>query len=279
MFNEIQKYKNESYRFDVDSSPEVYKLYEKIYSKSIRDEYCISTPKFFRYGLFGEVYGYIDAPAPGEASINRLFALPPNVPVKRNVCIQNCRYEIYGATERLSGDCFFNFNRCKIEILNKICGTDKERLKICGEMHHSIYNMVLLQTVGNMQRRKQQGLKLPTDETGKYEELDRGDTFLYLLNEFYEKKNEEILGASTKTNKESLRQYLSNFNDVKDYADKMLQIYDGAFIDKLIENGKKGLNSDCVNDYLNIALEFWEKRKHKIDPMIDNLLPNPGLSK
>mgnify|MGYP001669716676 FL=1 len=32
------------------------------------------------------------------------------------------------------------------------------------------------------------------------------------------------------------------------------------------------LDSARVNDYLDIALEFWEKRKYKIDPIIDNLL-------
>lgn len=32
------------------------------------------------------------------------------------------------------------------------------------------------------------------------------------------------------------------------------------------------LDSDCVNDYLDIALEFWKKRRYKIDPIIDNLL-------
>lgn len=263
MFNEIQKYKNEFYRFDVDSSPEVYALYEKIYPKNIRDKYCISTPKFFRYISLSK--GYIDAP--DVALINRLFALPPNIPVKENIWIQNRRYEMYDAAERLSGDCFFNFNNYKIKRLKQIHGVDEEKLKICSEMHHSIYNMVLLQTMGNMQKRKQQGLQL---SPGKYEQLDRGDTFLYLLNKFYKEKNEKILAASTQANKESLRKYLLNFKDVEDYADNMLQINEKEFINKLIENGKKQLDSSNVNDYLDIALEFWKKRKCKIDPMIED---------
>ena len=44
------------------------------------------------------------------------------------------------------------------------------------------------------------------------------------------------------------------------------------FIDKLIKNGEKQLDSACVNDYLDIALEFRKKRKYKIDPIIYNLL-------
>ena len=265
MFNEIQKYKNKFYRFDVDSSPEVYALYKNIYSERIRNEYCISNPKFFRF--ISSSQGYIDAP--DVALINRLFALPKDCSVKGNICIHNCRYETYDAVNRLSGDCFFNFNSYKIDRLKKISGIDKKKLETCSKMHHSIYNMVLLQTMGNMQKRKQQGLEL---STGKYEKLDRGDTFLYLLNEFYQNKCEGICSASTKSNKSVLEEYLNNFKDVNDYATNMLQIEDASFINTVIENGKKKLDSGCVNDYLDIALEFWGKRKCKIGPIIDNLL-------
>lgn len=265
MFNKIQKYKNEFYRFDVDSSPEVYALYEKIYSEKIINEYGISNPKFFRFISLSQ--GYIDAP--DVALINRLFALPKDISVKENICIQNRSYEVYDAIKRLSGDCFFNFNSYKIRQLKKIGGIDNKKLKQCSEMHHSIYNMVLLQTMGNMQKRKQQGLKL---SNGEYEQLDRGDTFLYLLNEFYQNKDEGICSASTKSNQDMLKEYLNYFKDVNDYATNMLQIEDVDFIKTIIKNGEMKLDSDCVNDYLDIALEFWKKRRYKIDPIIDNLL-------
>ena len=267
MFCEIQNYKNGYYRFEIDSSPKVYELYEKIYPNSIKEKYCISTPKFFRFVSFDKGY-IIDAPAPDVALLNRyrLFALPQGISAKRNICVQNHHYEMYDAVERLSGDCFFNFNRKKIKELEKINKKiDKKKLEKCGEKHHSIYNMVLLQTVGNMQGRKQKGLKL----SDKYEELDRGDTFLFFLNQFYNKENEEILAESTKTNENTLRNYLSsNFKCVYDYSDKMLQINDKVFIDELIKNGKKQIDGNCVNDYLDMALTFWEKRKEIIDPMI-----------
>lgn len=38
MFDEIQKYKREYYRFDIDSSPNVYTLYEKIYSNRVKNK-------------------------------------------------------------------------------------------------------------------------------------------------------------------------------------------------------------------------------------------------
>lgn len=264
MFDEIQKYKREYYRFDIDSSPNVYTLYEKIYSNSVKNKYCVSDPKFFRFVSLSK--GYVDAP--DVASINRLFALPVCTPATGNIIIQSRTYEIYDAVERLSGDCFFNFNKTKINNLKEIHGIDIKKLEKCADMHHSIYNMVLLQTMGNMQKRKQQGLKL---SNGKYEQLDRGDTFLYLLNQYYENENEEILKASTKANMKNLRDYLLGFESVYDYSKTMLQIDDNCFINKITHNGGLKLDDTCVNNYLEIALQFWNKRKEKIDPIIYDL--------
>ena len=72
MFEEVQRWKGESYRFEIDSSPEVYKIYGKIYSDEVKKKYQIDKPVFFRYnsGL------YIDAP--DVALINRLFSLSCN---------------------------------------------------------------------------------------------------------------------------------------------------------------------------------------------------------
>lgn len=237
----------------------------KIYLNRIKDKYLISSPKFFRFISLSE--GYIDAP--DIALTNRLFALPVETFSKGNICIKNRIYEIYDAVERLSGDCYFNFNSLKINKLKEISGIDIKKLKECGNMHHSIYNMVLLQSVGNMQARKQHGLKLFNN---KYENLDRGDTFLYLLNEYYENGNEEILAASTKQNKNVLREYLESFNGIYDYADTMLQIKDKDFLKKILENGQQLLlDQDSANKYLDIALEFWEKRKSKIESMIKEI--------
>lgn len=35
MFNETQKFRNQFYKFDIDSSPEVFELYDKIYQDSV----------------------------------------------------------------------------------------------------------------------------------------------------------------------------------------------------------------------------------------------------
>lgn len=82
--------------------------------------------------------------------------------------------------------------------------------------------------------------------------------------------NEEIHTASTKTNRNILKRNLkSNFNNVYDYAEQMLQINDKNFIDKLIENGNQKLDSSNVNQFLDLALEFWNKKRMNIEPKIN----------
>lgn len=262
MFYTEQEYKGQKYKFDIDSSPQVFLLFDKIYPNSIKEKYSVSNPKFFR---FLSVKEYIDAPQ--DNAINRLFAVSNKISAKGTIRINGQVYEFYNAVERLSGDCFYNFNNKKFNVLKSIEGIDEDKLRKCIRMHHSIYNLVLLQTMGNMQMRKQLGLKLSDN---MYEKLDRGDTFLYLLDCFYKNVNEEILTASTKTNRNVLKGYLkSNFNNVYDYAEQMLQINDKNFIDKLIENGNQKLDSSNVNQFLDLALELWNKRRMNIEPKIN----------
>lgn len=262
MFDKEQEYEGQKYKFDIDSSPQVFLLFDKIYPNSIKEKYSVSNPKFFRYLK----KGYIEAPQ-GNL-INRLFAVSNNIYAKGTIRIDGQVYELYDAVERLSGDCFFNFNDKKVRVLKRIEGINEDKLRECVSMHHSIYNLVLLQTMGNMQSRKQQGLKLSDNI---YEQLDRGDTFLYLLDCLYKNVNEEILTASTDQNRNVLKRYLkSNFNNVYDYTEQMLQINDKNFIDKLIENGNQKLDSSNVNQFLDLALDFWDKRRTNIEPKISS---------
>lgn len=261
MFDEIQKWKNEYYLFDIDSSPEVYKLYEKIYSDKIKKEYCIETPKFYRYVSSSK--GYIDAP--DVALANRLFALSSDAIEIGRDQIKNREYIRYNAVERLSGDCFFNFNDKKVEKLKEIKGVDINSLEQCKNMHHSIENMVLIQSLGNMQKRKQIGI---IGNTNKREQLDRGDSFLYLLNEYYKYGNEEILDSSSKSNRPYLINYLQRYKSICEYSSEMLQIDDFRLLEEMIDIGGENLSTNNINKYLDIAKKFWELRKKKIDELL-----------
>lgn len=46
-------------------------------------------------------------------------------------------------------------------------------------------------------------------------------------------------------------------------------INDKNFIDKFIENGKQKLDSSNVNQFLDLALDFWNERRMNIEPKIN----------
>lgn len=262
MFNEFQEWNDEIYRFEIDSSPQVYGIYNKIYSEEIKSFYSIENPKFFRFDRSS--YNYIEAP--DEALLNRLFAIPVSTKEKKILVIGNREYKAYDAVERLSGDCFFNFNPKKVNVFKKIEGVNFKMLNECASMHNSIYNMVLLQTVGDMQRRKQNGI---LKNSGQYENFDRGDSFISLLDQFFKCENEDILMCSSQSNKGILRDYLNRFKDIYDYSSKMLQINDNnEFIDKLSKHGMEELDKITINQYMEDAIDFWNLRKQIIDKKI-----------
>ena len=115
MFYTEQEYKGQKYKFDIDSSPQVFLLFDKIYPNCIKEKYSVSNPKFFRY--LSEK-GYIEAPQGN--SKNRLFAVSNKISTKGTIRINGQVYEFYNAVERLSGDCFFNFNNKKVSVLKSI---------------------------------------------------------------------------------------------------------------------------------------------------------------
>lgn len=124
-----------------------------------------------------------------------------------------------------------------IELLNK-----------CKEMHHSLLNFSLLQSVGAMQLFKGTG-------------LDRPDTFIYYLDRYFEGKDKRILEKSRK-NKDCLIQYLASFTDIYDYCEKVYFIKDDDFVQEMIESGgKKLLSGDDVVEYMKLAIEFWERKR------------------
>lgn len=251
MNEEVQSWNKQRYRFEVDSSPKAFEYYKKIYSERVKAAYQIDTPVFFRYNA--ENRKYIDAPE--VALLNRLFAISNKADVRRTITIDNRSYAEYDPVERLSGDCFFNFNEKKVGRLKRIRGVDLELLKMCEEMHYSPYNLVLLQTMGGLQKRKSIGVE---------DYFDRGDSFLYLLKEFYS-GNEMILSSSSESNLEALREYLLEFNSIEAYCKEMLQITQPDLINKLCAHGKEKIDSENINRYLEDARLFWDARKQEID--------------
>ncbi len=267
-----QLYEGVSYHFDPDSSPETWEYYRKYYNVknwSALKEYNLDKVHFFEYVNAH----YVDAPL---SYYNRLNALPNEVTV-----IENNGYRYYEATKRLAGETDFNFNDIKYSYYKKLLfekymknEVNKEtlyeniaNLDKCNQMHHTVLNFSLMQVVGNLQGAKSKGLIL----NGKYEFLDRLDTFVYILSCYLDKSGTEfenniIIENATYANRKELIDYLNEFSDIYDYCKKIYFINDKVFIDKLKESGNKPIKGgeDVVN-FMSLAFQFWNKKREYLE--------------
>lgn len=161
---------------------------------------------------------YVDFPL---SFYNRLNALEKNI----HPSLEENRFKYYSASQRLAGETDFNFNDKKYDLFLKLLFRDYKsdeekfykslsKLKECKRMHHTLANFSLIQVVGNMQGFKSKGLRL---KNGKHEWLDRLDTFVYMLNDFYRLDNEKrklhsIIKNAGRYNNELLLYHLNDFN-------------------------------------------------------------------
>lgn len=159
---------------------------------------------------------------------------------------------IFGKDIELSGDVIFNFDNdlyssCQYYIEND--SIYNIRLKKCKEMNNSFENCALLLSDGNLQGAKK-GIG-----------NDRGDTFIWALNEYYKGNSEIVLNYALNQNGDRLRKFLNYFGDVYKYCEVFYNIKDRDLIDRLIKSGSKALDSaGKVENYIDLALEFWDER-------------------
>ena len=178
---------------------------------------------------------------------------------------------------KLSGDVIFNFSdtRCNgyensiEEDYNVIRQIEyKEKLEECKKMHDSFENCALMISTGKLQQTKQ--------HIGN----DRGDVFVWALDEYYKGNNERVLEWAPKDKARILREFLNYFQDVYKYCEVFYNITDKGFIDRLIQSGSNALDSaDKVENYIDLALKFWDeraeymKKKYKEDRKKDKAIP------
>lgn len=278
IISDEQLYRDKSYHFDPDSSPEAWEYYRKCYTVekwgSLK-QYNLNELHFFEY-FNGD---YVDAPL---SFYNRLNALPNEAEV---TVPENNGYRFYKATRRLAGETDFNFNDIKYsrykkmlfeqymknEVDQETLHKNFEKLDKCNQMHHTVLNFSLMQVMGNMQGIKSKGLFL----NRKYEYLDRLDTFVYMLSCCLNKigtdelNNDSIIQNVTAVeNKEELKKYLKEFSNIYDYCKKVYFIEEKEFVDKVIESGKKPITSGKeVVGYMSLAFQFWNKKKEYLEKL------------
>ncbi|MBR5950997.1 MAG: hypothetical protein IKZ87_06145 [Actinomycetaceae bacterium] len=197
---------------------------------------------------------------------------------------------INGQTMEMAGDCFFNFNEKKSKKFKKIRGVKDEPSlvseldKLKEKWHHSKENCILLPVTGGLNNVKGmaylKGEEIYVCGSGGCgsKPYDRPDTFLCLVNDFYEKKDSihalkqagEFLAQSifkhslSSENFAPLYDFMVSFADVYDFARHFLGIGDDVkeIVDEMLQNGKKDIKTaDDVKNYIDLARKFWGARE------------------
>lgn len=159
---------------------------------------------------------------------------------------------------KMAGDCIFNFNPKKIDILNKyVVNTNEgqELLKECAGHHHSFENFAFMPITGGM-----------NDQKGR-QILDRPDIHVREISSFFENKESRIF-SNARRNKEALEWYLSLFNnDIIEYVRIVYMIDDVDFINNsfLKFSNVNVKDENTAIQYMKLAKEFWIKRKQNIE--------------
>ncbi|WP_105179148.1 hypothetical protein [Streptococcus suis] len=178
-----------------------------------------------------------------------------------------------GALFSFGGEKLFNF-KTQYYNLKKIVDVSSNNdkkcilslLEECMELHSSEQNLAILPTTGGLNNVKG---SLYFDENGNIryssqkisgKQLDRLDTFLAIVKDYFDEKSDTILSYTKgKPNEQYLINFLEKFDNVYDFAEKMYRLNDKVFIDKMVQNGRKPImDADDVERYCRLAKEFWE---------------------
>lgn len=253
--SDLQLFNGEKEYFDPDSSLHAMKHYEETYERNnwkLINEFDFKNLKC----LFP------------DSEFLRLY-----VPLKKD---SNYRKQgMFWNKFTLSGEIDFNFNDKKVKVFSKLLTNENVKLlKFCNAGHHKLLNMSLLPATGKLNNLK--GHLFVENEgyinySRKFipECLDRQDTFISALNNYFIRKDELVLSESG-INKEPLINYLNEFSDIFDYCDKVLLIKDKSLINTLIENGAKPIKNETdVLNYINLAQKYWKEKEKNILLLFD----------
>lgn len=260
---------------DPDSSPKAWEHYIRCY-----------TPKTF--GRTKDTYQDKDGINQGEQNYAfeglkykkiRIFSVPQahalNLGAKG----------VIDNSERLGGDCDFNFNASKCSIfirflldpssqdevnVKEIFDQDPNDLKLlkkCYMMHHTLLNFSLMQAVGGL-----------NDFKGSLCDYDRLDRFVFFLDRYYktpieDQRNTPIVIAGEVANRSCLVHYLNqfskDFNNKEISADKCIYNYCAKIYFLPTEGYPTGM---MIKKKADCASENWEHLLKNNKDLIDELI-------
>ncbi|MBJ8325251.1 hypothetical protein [Streptococcus pacificus] len=194
----------------------------------------------------------------------------------------------------LSGDCSFNFNEKKKKLFEDIIrhyedktgvkqSDTRNKLLACCSNHHQECNFALMPVVGGMNNVKGKikisNGKVKVHQLGRQPNnlFDRLDSFLSLLNEFYnfrkkcnefncslkeigEYYSESIFLESLKSeNFTILYDFLEKFTDINEYVETFYPWIKEDFLIKLLKSGADDIETiEDLEKYMTLAQEYWQ---------------------
>ena len=165
-----------------------------------------------------------------------------------------------GSKINFSGETDFNFKNngnVTLSVMNRyrlFCEkADKEKCnklqETLNELMYSVLNVSLMPQTGSMQAVKK-GIG-----------NDRPDTFVWALDAYYKDDVQLLLNFATANNTESLKEYLSLFQNAGEYCGLIYHIKDDKLVSDLIESGKKPIDSaERAAEYIRLAFRFWSQK-------------------
>lgn len=159
----------------------------------------------------------------------------------------------------IGGDTVFHFTNGYGYLFRKILGELYDESRYVN-MNHSVLNFSLLPKDGALNNNK---------ANGKY--CDRVDRFVYYVNEYIIKKNQDNPLLKIRGNNHNtigkLKLYLDTINSIEEFCYNYYLIDNREFnlVDRLLISGKKYVNGvytkEACLEYLSIAEDFWSYRK------------------
>lgn len=173
---------------------------------------------------------------------------------------------------KMAGDCDFNFNDKKIELVKKFLrDEDYGLLKSCHDNHHELWNFSFMPITGGMNNIKGR-LRSANNFRKETYSFDRLDVFIHELSLYYEQESNCIPG---RYNKDALNWFLhlEGINTIYKYCKEVYLIDDEIFVDELISSGCKPIvDRESAIKYMKLAKKYWQYKKNKLESMGINIV-------
>ncbi|WP_262315197.1 hypothetical protein [Lacticaseibacillus parakribbianus] len=295
---EWQEFKNETYLFDPDSSPEALKYFQKIYSahwnkvgNQFNDLFALNlnkTKRFYSkgYSRLAFVLGITES---GRSKSDET-KLGPSFKLAGDTDFNFKDEKLVQYTDKLAGDTDFNFKDEKLVQYTE-SGKLKDSNSLLNQLmtlhlqNHTLINMSLMPRSGSMNNLKG---SVRVSESGigmGGEQLDRQDTLISILSYYYEWKNntkndsevpekgrkEFLVISNGRGNEIQLLNFLNLFENLEDYCNQMFLINDRNLINDMVVSGSKPIISGGeirIQEYLDLIIRYRKCKRSVIDSLL-----------